>query len=210
MKKILLLLTCVHCISQPATAQKAESLPNNLQLNIGRSFHGSGDLRGVFFSAEYGHYFKKRLEVSGTISSGIYPGAYTLLISGPSGNYDASFRYVTAGMQTGGKIGFALIRSASHEFKIQGGAFVRYQASSSEGYGVAFPPSINYPEPVFTFRNSEKQKIFTIGYSADIGYSFTTQKNLLLGIKAGFQNDSNADVLTHLLLTIGKRLKGKK
>ena len=209
MKKYLpLFLSTLAVLNVPGQQQKY--LRDNLQLSLGKSFHGSGDLNGIFFSSEYGHYFKRRLEISGNVSSTIHHGAFTLLISAPYGNYDASFRYVTAGLQAGGKIGFAILRSRQHELKMQTGALFRYQSSSSDGYGITFPPVINYPEPVFTFRNYEKQNLFTAGYTADLSYTFTTGKNLLLGIKAGFQNDTNGDVISHISFIAGKRLKGKK
>jgi hypothetical protein len=206
-----LLLFCLLFIAFPAIAQQTLVHQNSLHLSLGRSFHGSGDLSGIWFSAEYGHYFNNRFEVSGNVSSTIHYGAYHLFVSGPTGNFDGSFRYVTAGLQTGSKLGFALLRLKQHEIKIQAGAFFRYQSSSlPDVYGVTFPPAINYPEPVYTFRQYEKQNTFSVGYSADISYIFSTTKNLRLGIKAGFQNDSNSDAITQIALVIGKHFKGKK
>jgi hypothetical protein len=95
--------------------------------------------------------------------------------------------------------------------KVQGGSFIRFQSSSaSGGYGVTYPPAINYPEPVFTFRQIEKQNMFTVGYVAELSYLYITEKNLLLGAKAGFQNDTNGDVISYYGVFIGKKLRGAK
>jgi hypothetical protein len=203
MKKILLILLTVFIYSAGITAQK--NIQNNIQLYFARSFHGTGDLPGVYFAAEYAHFLKDRVEISGNITSTIHWGSFGLLVSGPSGSFDGSFRYVTAGLQAGGKLGLAILNFSRHLVKVQGGSFIRYQSSSlPDVYGVTFPPAINYPEPVFTFRNEEKQNILTLGYVAELSYTYITAKKLMLGIKAGFQNDTNGDVITYYGIIIGK------
>jgi hypothetical protein len=188
-----------------------ENLKNNLQLYFARSFHGTGDLRGINFTAEYGHLLSRRLDISGNITSTMHWGSFELIVNSPSGSFDGSFRYVTAGLQAGSKLGYSFLNLPHHLLRIQGGAFIRFQSSSlPDQYGVTFPPAINYPEPVFTFRHEEKQNIFTLGYVAELSYSYITEKNLLLGAKAGFQNDTNADVISYYGIFIGKKLKGAK
>jgi len=187
-----------------------ENLKNNFQLYLARSFHGTGDLRGINFTGEYGHLLSKRFDISGNITSTIHWGSFGLIVNSPSGSFDGSFRYVTAGLQAGSKLGFAVLNLQHHIVKIQGGLFVRFQSSSyPDSYSVTFPPPVNYPEPFYTFRNEEKQNIFTLGYVAELSYAFITGKNMLLGAKAGFQNDTNADVISYYGIFIGKKLKAK-
>ena len=191
-----------------ANSQTQKFPANNIQISFSKSFHGSGDLRGILFSVGYGHYFKKRLEISGNISTTIHNGESGLLLLTPQGEVDASVRFVTAGLQANPEIGFAILRLKRHELKFQAGGIFRYQSSSlPDVYSIYFPASTGFPEPVYTFRQFEKQKIFTLGYSSNLSYTFTTGKNLMLGIKAGFQNDTNGDVITHFGLIIGKRFK---
>ena len=210
MKKNLSFLFIVF-IFLSANAIAQNNLKNSIQLYFTRSFHGTGDLPGVLFTAEYGHYFNRRFEIAGNITSTIHWGSYPLYVNAPYGNFDGSFRYGTAGLQVGSKLGLAILKLTNHHLKFQGGTFIRFQSSSLPNvYGLTYPPATNYPEPVFTFRHDEKQNILTIGYVAELSYAFVSRKNLLLGAKAGFQNDSNADIISYYGLFIGKRFKSDK
>lgn len=209
MKRLLLILLPVLIFSADSVAQKNPG--NSIQLYFAKSFHGTGDLPGILFSAEYGHFFKKRLEISGNITSTIHWGSYGLFVTNQFGTFDESFRYGTSGIQAGSKLGYTILNFPHHLLKIQGGSFIRFQSSSaSGGYGVTYPPAINYPEPVFTFRQVEKQNMFTIGYLAELSYTFITNKNLLLGAKIGFQNDTNGDVITHYGVVVGRKIRFAK
>lgn len=209
MKRILLILLPVLIYSADSIAQK--NFGNSIRLYFARSFHGTGDLPGVLFTAEYGHFFKKRLEISGNITSTIHWGSFGLFVTNQFGTFDESFRYGTAGIQAGSKLGYTILNFPHYSLKIQGGSFFRFQSSSaSGGYGLAYPPSVNYPEPVFTFRQVEKQNLFTIGYLAELSYTFMATKNLLLGVTAGFQNDTNADVITYYGIFIGRKIRFAK
>lgn len=202
MRKNLLISFVFILFSVAALAQK-----NNINFYVARSFHGTGDLDGLLVTTEFGHFFTNRLEISGNLTSTIHWGSFGLFINGPNGNFDGSFRYVTAGLQAGPKVGFAILNSPRHVIKLQGGSFIRYQSSSlPDQYAVTFPPAINYPEPVFTFSHHEKQNMITVGYLGELSYAFVKDKNLLLGAKAGFQNDTNGDVISHYGLFIGKKL----
>ena len=207
-KHLPILLIVFIFLSADTIAQK--DLNNNIHVYFARSIHGTGDLPGVSFTAEYGHFFANKLELSGNITSTMHWGAFGLFLNSPSESFDASFRYGTAGLQAGGKLGFAILNRPHHVLKIQGGSFVRYQSSSlPDQYGVTFPPAINYPEPVFTFRHEEKQNFFTLGYTGEVSYTYITAGQMMIGAKAGLQNDTNGDIITYYGLMIGKRLKSK-
>jgi len=209
MKSFLLILLSALIFSADSIAQKNPG--NNIQFYFAKSFHGTGDLSGILFSVEYGHYFKKRLEFSGNITTTIHWGSYGLFVTNQFGTFDESFRYGTAGIQAGSKLGYAILNFPHHLLKFQGGSFIRFQSSSfPDMYGVTFPSPNSYPEPFFTFRNEEKQNIFTIGYLADLSYTFMTKKNLLLGAKIGFQNDTNGDVITHYGVFVGRKIRFAK
>ena len=178
-----------------------------LSLNLNRSIHGSGDMPGFGFAVEYGSYAGTRLELTTGVAANVHNDHYPLLVSTPSGRTaDASYRMVTAGMQLQGQANLALLRTTAHEFKLGLGPVLRYQSSSaSGGYGAIYPPAIDYPEPVFTFRQTEKQNMITLGYLAALSYAYTFPKRFFLGAKASFQNDTNADVIMQYGLHIGKR-----
>lgn len=176
-------------------------------INGERSLHGSGDLSGILFSVGYGKYIRKRWEVSGAATTTIHNGSYPLIVTDNGMEpMDASFRYTTAGLQAEGLVGFAPIRNRHHEFKLAAGPLVRYQSSSyPDEYGITYPIVTNYPEPVFTFRNLEKQNMITAGYKVALSYAYTFRNRLFTGLKINFQNDTNGDVITGYGLVLGKR-----
>jgi len=196
------LLISLHAKSQ----DKSVSPSRNISISGGRSFHGSGDQRGVQLSAEYGKYFKKKLEWSAGFASAIHSDETLLLLNYPNAEtIDASYRTTTAGIQFYSLISFAPVHSLHHEVKISGGGLVRYQSDSYSGYGIYFPPTNNFPEPFFTFRNNDKQNTINAGYLVELGYAYTFKNNMLISTKAGFQNDTNGDVLTNYCIRVGKR-----
>ena len=208
-KNLPIILVVFIIISADGFAQK--NFKDNINLYVGRSFHGTGDLSGIYFTAEYGHFINRKLEISGNITTTIHSGSFGLFLNSPSESFDASFRYVTAGLQAGSKLGFAFLNHPKHILKVQGGAFARYQSSSLPNqYGVTFPPSVNYPEPVFTFRHREKQNIYTLGYVVDVSYTYITAMQWMVGAKAGFQNDTNGDVITYYGIVLGKILSFRR
>jgi hypothetical protein len=177
-----------------------------ISIDLNRSFHGTGDMRGLGFTAEYGNYIGKRVELTAGIGANVHHDAFTLLLTQFGQTVDASYRMVTGGLQLNGQVNYAPLQSKAHELKLGAGPVVRYQSSSaSGGYGITFPPAINYPEPVFTFRQVEDQNILTVGYLVAVSYAYTFRGKFLIGAKASFQNDTNSDVITQYGLRIGKR-----
>lgn len=175
-----------------------------ISLDLNRSFHGTGDLRGLGFAVEYGHYFSKRFEITGGVATNVHHDVYPLLLNQSGQIIDASYRMVTGGLQLNGQANIAPLHTSRHEVKLGIGPVVRYQSSSASG-GYDVISATNYPEPVFTFRQYEKQNMVTLGYLTTVSYSFTFPGQILIGAKASFQNDTNADVITQYGLRIGKR-----
>lgn len=176
----------------------------HLSVDLFRSFHGTGDMRGVGFGVEYGHFLTKRFEVSGGLAAQIHHAQDQLLLNTGGDPIDASYRMVTGGIQVYGLASFAPLRNRHHELKAGIGPLIRYQSSSaSGGYGTSILP--NYPEPVYTFRQVEDQNIVTAGFTTALSYNYTFEKDISIGAKAAFQTDTNGDVLTQYGLRIGKR-----
>lgn len=175
-----------------------------LSLDLNRSFHGTGDMRGLGFAVEYGRYLGKRFELTAGVGANVHHDVYPLLLNQSGQMVDASYRMVTGGLQVNGQANVAPLHTRHHEVKLGIGPVVRYQSSSaSGGYGVM--SATGYPEPVFTFRQYEKQNMVTVGYLAALSYTFTFPGQFLIGAKASFQNDTNSDVITQYGLRIGKR-----
>lgn len=177
-----------------------------LSLDLNRSFHGTGDMQGLGFAAEYGKFIKPKLEWTGNVGANIYHDQFKLLLDYGSGPVDASYRMVTAGLQLGSQLWLAPLHTATNEVRIGAGPFLRYQSSNAAGgYGITFPAATGYPEPVFTFRNTEDQTLVTAGYQVSLSYAYTFARRFFIGAKASFQNDTNADVITQYGLRLGRR-----
>lgn len=175
-----------------------------ISLHLNRSFHGTGDMEGVGFAAEYGRYLTNHLELTSGIASNVHHKASPVILTRFNPPIDASFRMVTAGLQWQSNLSFVPLHTRKHEAKLGAGPIVRYQSSSHPDV-YARTTFTNYPEPVFTFRHNEKQNVVTAGYQVALSYAFTFTNRWLLGIAASFQNDTNSDVISQYGIRLGKR-----
>ena len=173
----------------------------------GYSIHGTGDMKGLAFFTEYSKPIGKRTEWSINVMTTIHGDAFKVIVNNPDGSTDDnSFRYSNAGLQAGLKFGYNFVQSAHHQFKIQPGGFVRYQNSTfSDIYSFFINQSNGFPEPGFMFYNSSKQNTVTVGYGIDLSYNFIMSDKIMIGLKAGFQNDTNGDAVTQICLSVGRR-----
>jgi hypothetical protein len=57
----------------------------------------------------------------------------------------------------------------------------------------------------YSFIQMQKQLMHLAGYLVELGYAYTFKNNMLISTKAGFQNDTNGDVLTNYGIRVGKR-----
>jgi hypothetical protein len=202
------ILTFLLLLAGTAVLAQYKSSNRYLQLGLGYSTHGTGDMKGVSFFCEYGKSLGKRTELGANIKSTIHGDAFQVTINWPDGSKDdASLRYSNAGLQAGPVFGYRLLQSSHYQFKIQAGAFARYQNSTFPSqYSFFIDQSAGIPRPTFEFSHDDKQNTFAAGYSVDLSYNFITTRKMMLGLKAGFQNDTNGDVITQVCLTVGKRM----
>lgn len=178
-----------------------------LELVVGASTNGTGDMKGVSFATKYGETFKKRLSWTVEIGGTVHDGAYPLFFTDPSGNsIDGSIRYATAGIQVIGDIGYSIIKSGKQEFKVVLGPLLRYQSSSYyDILDISYPAGTGLPEPVITFQNLTPQRTFAVGGSGQFQYNYIVSTKLTIGIVAGLQTDTNGDIITQLGLAVGRR-----
>jgi hypothetical protein len=204
MKKYLLvtyIFFSLYSFSQVTNPKK------QIELIIGRSVQGTGDSRGLIFAVEYSKYFKKKLNWSASIGATINDGILAIFYEYPSGvQNDGSIRYTTAGVQAMTHLGYDFLSSTKSDLLFKIGTVIRYQSSSYwDDVAVLLQPMTGLPYPVVVFRNSTPQRTVAIGSTTQIKYSFTTKHKISFGMLTGFQVDTNADTITHLSLTIGKR-----
>jgi hypothetical protein len=179
----------------------------HIQLTAGTSFNGTGDIRGFAFNTEYDQYFKKKFSwnigMGGTIHDKVEPIFYT----DQSGNLiDASVRATTAGFQVTCLLSYSIIKTEEHEFFTRIGPLFRYQSTSYwDVLAVYHPAGTGLPFPVVAFINTSPQRTVAIGGAVQIGYAYSINKKISLGILGSFQLDSNGDVLRNALISIGRR-----
>ncbi|HMT75896.1 MAG TPA: hypothetical protein PKA77_17615 [Chitinophagaceae bacterium] len=201
MKFILTLLSFVFFINICFSQKQA------ISLGIGRSIHGTGDMRGWSFSVKYSKKIKKNwyylAEVGNTIHDGIdyifyeYPVGYPV---------DGSIRYTTAGFQSSFSVGYHIIDTKQFLLSFSIGTLARYQSSSYyDNVVILYEPITNLPYPVILFRNRTPQKTFAVGLSPNVAFQFPISSKHFLELNGSFQFDTNGDNISQLMLSFGKR-----
>jgi hypothetical protein len=196
-------------IVEVAFAQKRQS-PNSEQLlniTIGSSFHGTGDMRGVIMNTEYSKNLKKRIGLSFSLGGTLHDGSIPVFFVAPTGqNIDGSVRYTAGGLQLTSHLGYSFIKTTYHQFQFRAGGLLRYQSSSYySDVTILYPAGSGLPVPVIVFNNTTPQKTFSIGASAQLFYNYTISDKIALGLLAGFQTDTNGDVIRQLSLSVCRR-----
>lgn len=202
---IFLLIVAKVSFSQKNKAPNFEHL---LNISTGSSFHGSGDMRGVIINTEYSKNLKKRIGLSFSLGSTLHDGTYPLFFVSPSGeNIDGSIRYTTGGLQFASHLGYDLIKTNNHQFQLRVGGLFRYQSSSYfDDLSIFYPAGeTGLPVPAIVFNNTTPQRTFAVGASAQLFYNYTINDKFAIGLLAGFQTDSNGDVIRQSCISVGRR-----
>jgi hypothetical protein len=180
---------------------------NQIQISIGPSFHGTGDLLGFNYGIEYGKTIKKKFSWYISSTGSIHDGFSENIYEYPAGRrVDGSYRFTTAGIQIGYHISYSLIKSKKNDLYLRLGGIIRYQSSSYyDELSIYYPPATGLPFPVTEIVNKTPQRTLAIGATPQIAYTFTTKKKICFGFITGFQLDTNGDVISNLSFTMGKR-----
>lgn len=201
-------------IRQAAHPEKEQSptsdheLPREaIQALLGFSHHGSGDMKGISFGAEYtwylSHKFSLNINLLGTIHHSRHYYSYTHPTSQTT--TDTEVRFTTGGAQLGINAQLSVLRSLHHEILFSLGGFGRYQSASPDSYSMYPPQATGYPEFLFSLYSFEPHNTFSPGVLLQFHYNFTFNNNMILGLKTGIQTDTNGDLIPQAGLTIGKR-----
>jgi hypothetical protein len=179
-----------------------------LQLVLGRSLNGTGDIRGYGFSVEYSKIFKKKFDWTATIGTNFHDGSFPIFFEYPIGNpIDGSVRYTTAGIQTAYLIGYNFLKPTTSSLKLKIGGLLRYQSTSYyDDVTVIYPVLTGLPYPVIVFRNSNPQKTMSAGLITNISYSYKINKKINIGIVGSYQFDTNGDNISQVSISIGRYL----
>lgn len=188
----------------------AQKLPGKMLIVTGGySRHGSGDMNGIVFGAEYAKYTSPRISLNYYFRGSINNGRDRIFINnGFTGvQQDASIRFTTAGIQTGFNFRNSFIRNKRNELLLSLGAFGRYQSASngSDGYSLYYPAATGVPTVLVEYNNKTAQKTYAFGGLLQLQYNFTFNKNIMVGLAPGFQTDTNGDAILQAILIVGKR-----
>jgi hypothetical protein len=179
-----LLLIAILISSQICHAQNEQ-----LQIIIGRSLHGTGDMRGFGLSFGYSKYFKKRFSWTASIGSTIHDGlVYRINYEYPVRVWnDGSLKSTTAGLQGIFSIGYSFLKSHQHEMCFKIGGLVRYQSSSYyDQVQVLYPGITGLPYPVLLIKNSSPQKTLSVGLMPELSYNYSLSKKINIGLAGAY------------------------
>ncbi|HEX7847439.1 MAG TPA: hypothetical protein VF476_16675 [Chitinophagaceae bacterium] len=183
---------------------KPDNLKNYLQVSAGRSSNGTGDLRGIIFSTQYGKHFKKKLLWNVFFSGTIHDGSYPLKFTVGTREVDGSIRYTTGGLQLGGGIGYSILKKSSHEILAKANCLFRYQSSSyPDYYQIDYPAGTGLPYPVILYSHSTPQRTYTVGGEAQLQYNYVIKEKWSIGIIGGVQTDTDGNTITQISLAGG-------
>lgn len=205
MKTNLLVVFLFTCSTLSAQFQNPK---RHIQVSMGYSKHGSGDMEGIQFTTEYTDYFSSRLAwivgFGGSMHDGSMPMYYINELSNKL--EDASVRYTTSGIQANGFVGYSPLRNHQHEIQMRLGALVRYQSSSlSDIISITYPSLTGMPYPVVDFINRSPQRTLSIGGSMQLHYNYTINNKWSIGALAGYQIDSEGDYIHQFSASVGRR-----
>jgi hypothetical protein len=194
-------------LALPFMVSAQTGLPHRkLELALGRSFHGTGDMRGLIFTTAYSQRLNRRFSWSAAIGGTIHDASDPLYYNDQNGSQvDASFRYTTAGAQFSFDLGYSIIRTLHHDLTCRLGPLVRYQSSSyPDIYSINYPAGTGLPIPVIAFQNLTPQRTLAVGGIGMLQYGYSINNKISIGAIAGLQTDTNGDTLTQLAFTIGR------
>ena len=209
-KNIFLSILAVFLISVLTAQTPTIDRPVSLEINLGRSFHGTGDIPGFHLGFTYTTPVSNKLHwfvgLEGTLHDKIInrlefqnPVTGELLNSNLNG--------VTGGLQVTGGIQYNFIQRTKHNFGVSLGTVLRYQATSLNDFiEIDFPAATGLPIPVRVIVNYEPHRTFAVGGLLKMHYNYTIGNKYLIGFVGGSQLDTNEDIIHYVSLNFGFRL----
>ena len=142
--------------------------------NFGRSYNGTGDLGGFQYGISYGKNInQKRLfwtvGFEGTLHDD--ESIEYFFTDEQGNNLDGKSRFVSAGLQLVGSLGYDFIKSDRHRFGASVGPLLRYQSSSiPDVISTFFPIITDLPFPVQVIEFREPFRTLALGAVLKVNY----------------------------------------
>lgn len=204
--KLLFLITFLFLTSVIIAQNNSFGSNKSIQMEIGSSKHGSGDISGYAINSEFNNFFKSKWSYSIGLGATIHSDSKPIYFHDISGNYvvDSEYRYLIAGFQLTGKIAYSIVRNQKNNFGVKLGTLFRFQSDSSSETET-FYKSQNYPFPVVRINNVSPQDTFAVGGIIQLFYNYNISDKLFIGASGVFQTDTSADSISQLSLSFGTK-----
>ncbi len=171
---------------------------NRVSINAGPSLHGTGDLGGFSLGLMHDYDFSRRLGISNGLTTTIHygrDGSYNYVSPGGAGE-NRGLHFTTAGIQLNSVGQYHIVTKRDIKLSFYAGALLRFQSTSMPSmYGVSRNLAV-YPEPFYVIYQNGKANTITPGYLTGFTLRARIAPKYFAGIRAGFQNDTNGDVIT--------------
>ncbi len=204
--KYILLVFCILNISAFSQSEIKNSNQYTLGIRAARSFATSGDVYGGFGNIFLEKTTSKKGTITLTIGGNMHASGTKLIYPdpwNPSEMIDASWRYLSAGVQAGLLAGHKMSISRNHAFHFSTGPLLRYQNNSNDGYSLYFPLATQFPIPLYSIENHYDRQSFSFGGLGQIEYRWQISPGFMLGIHSSAQFDTEGDFFYNYGLTAG-------
>jgi hypothetical protein len=201
-------LTIYFLLASFLISQVAAQSKNAFFVSAGKSFHGTGDLKGIAVDVMHEHNLNKRLSWSNSLTTTIHYKIHRGLNNNNSSQpslQDNLMRFTTAGIQLNSHIDLTLINFSDNKIKLEVGPMLRFQSSSyPTSFGIH--QENNFPYLYYVVNYNENYNTISPGYNVSLSYITNVSYKYKAGFKATFQNDTRSDVITSLSLIFGTSL----
>lgn len=193
---VLLVIICV-------VSSLAQGAEKKVSMGGGYSRHGTDNVNGFFFSANYSSKLKKKwgylISISGTMHDGKTPILYY-------DDIDLIWRrgylyFVTGGVQLSAGLNYSLISWGKNSFIVGLTPLLRYQSTSNPNYSL-----INF-YPTNYFSNSRFERNFSPGGSVFLAYTHDIKNDFFVSVTASLQYDTHEDALSMTGFSVGRRIR---
>ncbi len=190
MKRIFISFALILC-----AAFSYGQLENKIGIFAAYSGHGVEDLMGFKVTAYHEHAFNPRISIVNGFSTTIHWGTnngFNDLYPGitPQNNL---MKFTTAGIQLQSSLQAYIIKGRFFNFSLDAGPIFRFQSSSVPEIYSFHQDASNYPEPFYVIIDNSTANTLAIGYDIGVTARKKLDEKIYMGIRASYQNDSQAN-----------------
>jgi len=173
-----------------------------LSIGGGYSRHGTDDVGGIYFSANYFSKLRSKFGYSISLSSTLHDGGTSVLYFDEINAVwkKGKLPFVTAGIQLSGGLTYRLANLKKSNIILGLSPVLRYQSTSNPDYSLANFYPTNY------FSDNRFERSFSFGGTAFLIYSVAIKDNFFVSITASMQYDTQEDALSMIGFSVGRRI----